>query len=52
MTDPSYGVQALESPGDNEALAALTRYGLQVLADAPHGAPRPPGRADRAGRSS
>src|SRR5258705_9293960 len=34
MIHPSYGVQALESPGENEALAALTRYGLQVIADA------------------
>jgi hypothetical protein len=25
MIHPSYGVQALESPGENEALAALTR---------------------------
>jgi hypothetical protein len=32
---PSYGLQALESPGEYEALAALTRHGLQVLADAP-----------------
>jgi DNA-binding MarR family transcriptional regulator len=32
---PSYGLQALESPGEYEALAALTRHGLQAIADAP-----------------
>jgi DNA-binding MarR family transcriptional regulator len=34
MIHPSYGVQALETPGEYEALAALTRHGLQLIADA------------------
>jgi len=34
MLHPSYGVQSMESAGEYEALAALTRRGLQVIADA------------------
>lgn len=34
MIHPTYGEQSLESPGEYEALAALSRRGLQVIADA------------------
>jgi DNA-binding MarR family transcriptional regulator len=35
MVHPSYGVQSIESAGEYEALAAIARRGLQVIADAP-----------------
>jgi DNA-binding Lrp family transcriptional regulator len=34
MIHPSYGVQSMESAGEYEALAALTRHGLRLIADA------------------
>jgi hypothetical protein len=35
MIHPSYAEQSLESAGEYEALAAIARRGLQVIADAP-----------------
>ncbi len=35
MIHPSYGLQSLESAGEYEALAAITRNGLKAIAGAP-----------------